>query len=1135
MKKLLLKTMLLLFALLAGTGMSWADMVSGTTYSTPSISNLPDGWSGADGGGTSYVKLTDSPNYIQTPVFTQNGFTSIVVKARKFGGPSDAQALITVSWYDESTSAETVLGTVAPTSTTLTNYTISSPAKPTGNTSGYIKIQCKGASSSKGSGVSEVTINYTAAGGAPTPTTYTVTYDANGGSGTMTDPDSPYEEDDEVTLLSNTFTAPEGKLWSSWSVTDASDNSVVVTNGKFTMPASNVTVTAQWADDPNAPQYEWVETRLADLTSSDIFVIVGSNYAMTNNNGTSSAPAATAVTIENSRITGNVAENIRWNISGDADNGYTFYPNGSTTTWLYCNTVASSSSNNNMRVGTGDRKLFLPDNNGYFVTNDNYTPRYISLYSNSDWRGYVSTSNGAVALKFYKRQVASTDPSISASDVNIDYNATGGSFDYTINNPVDGGSVSVDFDSDDDWLLTATVDNGTVSFTCEANETNDVRQALIEITYTYNTDVTVTKDVWVTQAAAPVVYSTIPALFAAATGTETDVNVTFNNWVVSGVSTNGKNVFVTDNNGNGFVIYYNSDMSGTFAAGNILSGTAVSCSLKLYNGFAELVNVDANDLTITTGGTVSTANVDLADLAGVNTGALVSYENLTCSVDDSGNTPKYYLSDGTTTIQVYNALYAFEALVAGKTYNITGVYQQYNSTKELMPRSAADIVEVQVQHNDYDLTVTLSSNVSAIFVFDTADDTNPLIVDGAAGTVQVTDGTQIMVSPDVESGYVLESLTVDGVDVTSQMDNSGAYTFTMPTHAISITATAVEYVAPVGTNYTLASSITSGKHYIIVGMNEDDAYAMGEQRTNNRAGVGVTIENETVTVSSADVVEFVIQGPDLNGYYTIYGANTRGYLYASSGNANQLKTREENSDANSQWTISITEGNATITAQGTNTRNLMRFNPNNGSPLFACYASTSTTGTLPAFYVKSDESTPTESKTLNGSGYATYCSQNALDFTNATGGTAWAVTAISGSTITFAQITGAVPAGTGMLLMGDPNATITMPCATGATPLATNLLEGITTATDVAADTYYGLSGDEFVKVNAGTVPAGKALLPATEVGARSLSMVFEGVDGINEIVNGKSVNGTCYDLSGRRVVKPTKGLYIVNGKKIVK
>ena len=129
---------------------------------------------------------------------------------------------------------------------------------------------------------------------------------------------------------------------------------------------------------------EWVLTDLADLTADDVFVIVGDNgdtYAMSNDNGTSSAPTAVAVTVENEAITSPVAANLQWNISGNATNGYTFYPNGETKTWLYCN-----NNNNGVRVGTNDNKVFTIED-GYLK--NTATSRYIGIYESQDWRCYT--------------------------------------------------------------------------------------------------------------------------------------------------------------------------------------------------------------------------------------------------------------------------------------------------------------------------------------------------------------------------------------------------------------------------------------------------------------------------------------------------------------------------------------------------------------------------------------------------------------------------------------------------------------------------------------------------------------------------------------------------------------------------
>ena len=61
-----------------------------------------------------------------------------------------------------------------------------------------------------------------------------------------------------------------------------------------------------------------------------------------------------------------------------------------------------------------------------------------------------------------------------------------------------------------------------------------------------------------------------------------------------------------------------------------------------------------------------------------------------------------------------------------------------------------------------------------------------------------------------------------------------------------------------------------------------------------------------------------------------------------------------------------------------------------------------------------------------------------------------------------------------------------------------------------------------------------KAYLPATPAGARFLGFDFGTETGIGEVET-EGENAVIYDLSGRRVQKAQKGLYIVNGKKVIK
>ena len=171
--------------------------------------------------------------------------------------------------------------------------------------------------------------------------------------------------------------------------------------------------------------------------------------------------------------------------------------------------------------------------------------------------------------------------------------------------------------------------------------------------------------------------------------------------------------------------------------------------------------------------------------------------------------------------------------------------------------------------------------------------------------------------------------------------------------------------------------------------------------------------------------------------------------------------------------------------------------------------------------------------------YATFWSMRNHVFT---GLTAYVVSEINAKSAIVTEVTSA-PAGTGVLLSGDEGIYVLdetdSPAAVG-----TNLLQtsrGFNRAGEAPAYDYYVLAnksaGVGFYKLQNGvTIPAGKCFLAVANTSAPEF-LGFGGDDttGINA-VNGEgfTVNGEFYNLNGQRVAQPTKGLYIVNGKKVV-
>ena len=274
---------------------------------------------------------------------------------------------------------------------------------------------------------------------APQPYKVTITQPENGEIFVFYNDDNftPIEDGGQVLSGSEVLvsvSANEGYQIESVTVTDGAGQTVTTTEVEgeegaawtFIMPKSDVTIACTVTEIPEPSDEEWVLTDLAALTKDDIFVIVGDNgdtYAMSNDKGTSAAPTAVRVTISGDKITSAVADNIKWNISGNATDGYTFYPNGEVETWLY-----TINDNNGVRVGKNkDNKAFTIEDSYLYNT---ATERYIGIYNSQDWRCYTSINSNIENQTFGFYKLVKPEPQDEPFTFTISDRATDGETCY---------------------------------------------------------------------------------------------------------------------------------------------------------------------------------------------------------------------------------------------------------------------------------------------------------------------------------------------------------------------------------------------------------------------------------------------------------------------------------------------------------------------------------------------------------------------------------------------------------------------------------------------------------------------------------------------------------------------------------
>jgi len=149
---------------------------------------------------------------------------------------------------------------------------------------------------------------------------------------------------------------------------------------------------------------------------------------------------------------------------------------------------------------------------------------------------------------------------------------------------------------------------------------------------------------------------------------------------------------------------------------------------------------------------------------------------------------------------------------------------------------------------------------------------------------------------------------------------------------------------------------------------------------------------------------------------------------------------------------------------------------------------------------------------------------------------------VNGMSLVLNAIEGGVPANTGVILKGTGakcvlNISDEVPVLADPNQLegACEIQEGITQTDFFVLGAANGKVG--FYKPNATTLAANRAYLPASAVTTTTglLSFAFGETTGIDAVeTTAEPAAPVYYDLSGRRVLRPGKGIYVKNGRKVL-
>ena len=422
-------------------------------------------------------------------------------------------------------------------------------------------------------------------------------------------------------------------------------------------------------------QTTWTKTTLSDIKEADTIAITmtkgNDTWVLPNNNGTKGAPAAITGTVSGNTMTTTEKDILSWNIKKGTDS-FQIFSAVENTKYLY-----SQSSNNGIRVGTGENADWIVDDETGYLKNVTLT-RYMGVYNSQDWRSYTSlhANIAGQTLNFWKLDAAKkvATPTAAPPAGKVDKGTK-----VTFSCETEGAAILIATDGKTFTEGTEATVNEDVTFTVKA--TKEGMDPSDEVKFAYTA-----------KAEEP---ATVP--ISTALAGEKDASFT-----VKGVVTlvDGQNYYLQDETGG--ICLRLASKTTEIALGDTIIGTGKRDTFNSLPQLGSGTFQKSSGLTLR----AKSTTIDKLTTADVCTYVTISGVEVTEVYDNNGSFKQPNITvkgaDGKT-IQLYKAVIKKVdgewEYKAGDTLDITAAVSIFNGTLQLRNTNAD---EVKLHSNVYD-------------------------------------------------------------------------------------------------------------------------------------------------------------------------------------------------------------------------------------------------------------------------------------------------------------------------------------------------------------------------------------------------------------------------------------------------